>query len=48
MCLDGAPRHFELVCNLCVVATLQQQIRDLLFPRTQPNRLLLHIILLRR
>jgi hypothetical protein len=33
MCFDGAPRHFEFVRDLGVIATLQQQFRDLLFPR---------------
>jgi len=44
MRFDGAPRHFELARNLGVVVTLQQQIRDLLFSRSQQIGLLLHVI----
>jgi hypothetical protein len=31
----GAPRHFELAGNLGVVAALQKQLNNLLFPRAQ-------------
>jgi hypothetical protein len=38
--LHGAPGHFELAGNLGVVAALQKQLNDLLFPRAQTNFLL--------
>lgn len=43
MCLDGTPRHVELLGNLCIVAALKQQLRNLFLPRTQPNRRLPHL-----
>jgi len=33
MSFHGAPGHFELSGNLCVVTSLQQQFYDLLFAR---------------
>jgi len=45
MSLHGAPRHVELGGDLGVVASLQQQVYDLLFARTEPNSLVLHPIL---
>jgi len=42
MGLHSTPRHVELVGDLGVIATLQKQLDDLLFPRTEPNGLLLH------
>jgi len=42
MGFHGSPRHFELAGNFGVVASLQQQLYDLLFARTEPNSLLLH------
>jgi hypothetical protein len=42
MSLHGSPRHVQLAGNFSIVATLQQQLDDLLFARTQPNSLLLH------
>jgi hypothetical protein len=42
MSLYGSPRHIELAGNLGVVTTLQKQLNDLLFARTEPNGLLLH------
>jgi hypothetical protein len=40
--LHGAPGHFQLSGNFRIVATLQQQFGNLLFPRTQPNRAFVH------
>jgi len=37
-----APGHFELAGYLGVVASLQKQLDDLLFARTEPNSLLFH------
>ena len=45
MSFHGTPRHVELGGDLGVVASLQQQVYDLLFARTEPNSLLLHPIL---
>lgn len=42
MCLHGTPRHLELAGDLGVVASLQQQLDNLLFPWTQPNGGLFH------
>src|SRR5579859_1068925 len=44
MGLHGAPGHVELCGNLGVVTTLQKQLDDLLFARTEPNGLVLHFI----
>jgi len=38
----GSPGHFQLPGNFGVVTTLQEEVDDLLFARTQPNGLLLH------
>jgi hypothetical protein len=38
----GSPRHFQLAGNFGVIASLQKQVHDLLFARTETNRLLLH------
>lgn len=46
MSFHGTPRHVELRGYLGVVASLQQQVDDLLFARTEPHSLLLHPILL--
>jgi len=35
MRFDGAARHVELTGNLLVVATLQEQFRNLPFPRSE-------------
>jgi len=40
--LHRAPGHLELSGNLRIVATLEQQLGNLLFPRTQPNRAFVH------
>jgi hypothetical protein len=40
--LYRSPRHFELDGYFRIVTALQQQLGDLLFPRAQANRLLLH------
>jgi len=45
MSFHGTPCHVELGGYLGVVASLQQQVHDLLFARTEPNSLLLHPIL---
>ena len=45
MSFYGTTRHFELARYLGVVAPLQKQLDDLLFARTEPNSLLLHLIL---
>jgi len=37
-----APGHLELPRNLRIVATLKQQLRNLLLARAQPNSALLH------
>jgi len=42
MGFHGSARHFELTSNLGVVTSLQKQLNNLLFARTQPNRLLPH------
>jgi len=42
MGLHRATRHLELAGNLRVVTPLQEEFDNLLFPRTQPNGLLLH------
>jgi hypothetical protein len=42
MRFDGPARHFQLACDFGVVATLQEQLNNLLFPWTQPNRRLVH------
>jgi hypothetical protein len=44
MSLHGTPRHAELVGDLGIVATLQQQFDNLLFARPEPNSLILHQI----
>jgi len=38
-----ASGHLKLAGNLGIVATLQQQFHNLLFARTQTNRLLTHL-----
>jgi hypothetical protein len=43
MSLYSSPRHLELACDLGVVTTLQKQFNNLLFARTEPNGLLLHL-----
>jgi hypothetical protein len=40
--LHRASGHFELPRDLCVVTTLEQQFRNLLLARTQPNGTLFH------
>jgi hypothetical protein len=45
MSFHGAPRHLQLRSYFGVVAPLQKQLDDLLFARTEPNSLLLHLIL---
>jgi hypothetical protein len=45
MSFHGTPCHVELSGDLGVVASLQQQVYDLLFARTEPNSLFLHPIL---
>jgi len=35
--LHGSPGHLELAGNFSVVAALQEQLDNLLFPRSQPN-----------
>ena len=42
MRFDRASGHIELCGNLGIVTALQQQVGNLLFPRAQANRLLLH------
>jgi hypothetical protein len=42
MGLYSSPRHLQLRSDLGVVATLQKQLYDLLFARTEPNGLLTH------
>ena len=42
MCLHRAPGHFELAGNLCVIAALKQQFRNLLLTETQSNRRIFH------
>ena len=39
-----SPRHVELGGNLGIVTTLQKQVNDLLFARTEPNSLFLHLV----
>ena len=36
--------HVELGSDLRVITTLQKQVDDLLFSRTEPNSLLLHFV----
>jgi hypothetical protein len=40
--LHGSARHFEFAGDFGIVTTLQKQFDDLLFARSQPNRLLDH------
>ena len=42
MGLDGSPRHLELACNLVIVATLQEQLDDLLLSMAQTHGLFGH------
>jgi len=42
MSFYGSARHLELTGNFGVVTTLQEQLNDLLFARTQPNGLFFH------
>jgi len=42
MSFHSAPRHFELAGNFGVITSLQKQVHDLLFARTEPNGLLVH------
>jgi hypothetical protein len=42
MSLYGSPCHVQLAGNLGVITTLQKQLDNLLFARTEPNGLLLH------
>jgi len=42
MSFHGSPRHLELSGNFGVVATLQEQLDNLLFAWTEPNSLLHH------
>jgi hypothetical protein len=42
MGLNRASRHLQFAGNLGIVAALQQEIGDLLLPRTQANGFLLH------
>jgi hypothetical protein len=44
MGLYRSPRHVQLGGNLGIVTTLQKQVNDLLFARTQPNSLFLHLV----
>lgn len=39
-----SPRHIQLGGNLGIVTTLQEQVNDLLFARTEPNSLFLHLV----
>jgi hypothetical protein len=43
MCLNGPSCHFQLAGDFGVVTTLQKQFYNLLFTRTEPNGLLLHL-----
>jgi hypothetical protein len=45
MSFHSTPCHVELGCDFGVVASLQEQVYDLLFARTEPNSLLFHPIL---
>jgi hypothetical protein len=45
MSFHSAPRHLQLAGYFRVVAPLQKQFDDLLFAWTEPNSLLLHLIL---
>jgi hypothetical protein len=45
MSFHGSPCHVELAGDFGVVASLQEQVYDLLFARTEPNSLLFHPIL---
>jgi hypothetical protein len=42
MSFNGPPGHFQLTCNLGIIATLQKQFDNLLFAWAQPNSLFLH------
>ena len=42
MGLHRPPRHLQLLCDIRVVAALQEQFHNLLLPRGQTNRLLHH------
>jgi len=45
MSFHSAPCHVELGSDFGVIASLQEQVYDLLFARTEPNSLLFHPIL---
>ena len=45
MSFHSTPCHIELGGNFGVIASLQEQVYDLLFARTEPNSLLFHPIL---
>ena len=45
MSFHGTPCHVELGSDFGVIASLQEQVYDLLFARTEPNSLLFHPIL---
>jgi len=45
MSFHGTPCHIELAGDFGVIASLQKQVYDLLFARTEPNSLLFHSIL---
>jgi hypothetical protein len=45
MSFHSTPCHLELASYFGVVAPLQKQFDDLLFAWTEPNSLLLHLIL---
>ena len=40
----GSPCHFESGGDFGVVTTLQKQFNNLLFPRTEPNGVLPHLV----
>jgi hypothetical protein len=44
MSLYGTSSHMELAGDFGIVATLQQQVDNLLFARPQPNSRVLHYI----
>jgi hypothetical protein len=44
MSFYGSPCHLELGSDFGVVTTLQKQFNNLLFPRTEPNGMFLHLI----
>jgi hypothetical protein len=44
MCFDRAPRDVQLLADFFVVASLQQELGNLLLTRSQPDKIFAHAI----